>query len=113
MSIQSKSSQDSRRSDETNPENVRYAAPVFENIRKDIGLLQSDVASLASDIKQAGADKTQGAVAYVNEKIDALKDTGANTYKNIEGQIQSKPGQSITIAFVAGLLASYLFSRRQ
>ncbi len=111
MSIQNKPAQD------TNPENVRYTAPGFESIRKDIGLLQSDVASLAADIKKAGSDKTQGAVAYVNEKIgslkDNLKDTGTNTFKNIEDQIQSKPGQSITIAFVAGLLASYLFSRRQ
>jgi phage-related protein len=93
-------------------ENVNYAMPAFDDLKKDIGLLQSDVANLASSVRKVGADTAHDAMNYVNGHIDTLKGSGMSTVGKLEGRIRSKPGQSVTIAFVAGLLASQLFKRK-
>jgi hypothetical protein len=112
MLIQSNAGPDKRNAEEAKPENIKYTAPVSGDIRKDVSALQSDVANLAADIKKAGSDKAREAVSYVNEHIGSLKNSGTNTIENIENKIKSKPGQSIAIAFVAGVVTSYIFGRK-
>ena len=93
-------------------EEVKFAAPSLEKIKKDIDSLQSDVTGLALDVRKVGFDKAHEAMSYVNKNVDSLKTTGADAFEKIEGRIKEKPGQSITIAFVTGMLISYLFSRK-
>ena len=97
---------------ETKSSTAKYAMPATDDIRKDLSSLQSDVAVLASTAKKVGSDKVHEAVSYVNDQVDTLKETGANALGKIEEGIKAKPGQSITIAFAAGLLVSYLLGRR-
>jgi ElaB/YqjD/DUF883 family membrane-anchored ribosome-binding protein len=103
---------DGHRLEKEKQENIKYAAPSFEGIKRDLDSLQSDVASLALDVRKAGVDKAHDAMSYVNKNIGSLKASGTDALGKLEGQIKSRPGQSVTIAFVTGLLASYLFSRR-
>jgi ElaB/YqjD/DUF883 family membrane-anchored ribosome-binding protein len=112
MPIQNKSALDERLPEEARQGNVKYTAPAFEDIRRDLNSLQSDVAHLAVDVRKVGSDKARDAVSYVNEQIGSLKETGTGALGKIEDGIRSKPGQSVTVAFVAGMLASYLFGRR-
>lgn len=112
MSDQVKSVYDDRRTAKDKLEDMKRSALSFDEIRKDLDSLQSDVATLAADARKVSVNKAQGAISYVNENIDSLKATGTDALKKVEGQIQSKPGQSIAIAFVTGILASFLFSRR-
>ena len=91
---------------------AKYAMPATDDIRKDLSSLQSDVAVLASNVKKAGSDKVHEAVNYINDQVDTIKETGAGALGKIEENIKAKPGQSITIAFAAGLLVSYLLGRR-
>ena len=97
---------------ETKSGNARYSISGSDDIRKDLSSLQSDVAVLASDIKKVGSDKARDAMNYVNEQVGSLKGTGADALGKIQEGVKSNPGQSITIAFAAGLLVSYLLSRR-
>jgi ElaB/YqjD/DUF883 family membrane-anchored ribosome-binding protein len=83
-----------------------------DDIRRDLNSLQSDVVILASDIKKVGATQARAAVDYVTERVDTLKATGNDALVKIEDGIKSKPGQSVTIAFAAGLLVSFLLGRR-
>jgi ElaB/YqjD/DUF883 family membrane-anchored ribosome-binding protein len=110
MPLQNK--QNDRQTEESGQGNVKYAVRAFDDISKDLSSLQSDIAHLAADVREASAEKARGAVSYVNDSLGSLKATGAVGVGKVEDGIRSKPGQSVTIAFVAGLLASYLFSRR-
>jgi ElaB/YqjD/DUF883 family membrane-anchored ribosome-binding protein len=44
--------------------------------------------------------------------VEDLKETSTDTMRMVEERIQSKPTQSIVIAFAAGVLASYILGRR-
>jgi ElaB/YqjD/DUF883 family membrane-anchored ribosome-binding protein len=112
MSDQIKSVYDDRRTAKEKLEDMKHTALSFDEIRKDLDALQSDVANLATDVKKAGVDRANGVISYVNKNVDSLKATGTEAVKKVEDQIQAKPGQSVIIAFVTGILASYLFSRR-
>lgn len=92
---------------------ARHAiADTADDLRKDLGTLQSDVAALASDVRKTGSDKARMAVNYVNEQVGSLKDTGMNALVKVEEGIKSNPGQSVALAFVAGFLVSFLFGRK-
>jgi ElaB/YqjD/DUF883 family membrane-anchored ribosome-binding protein len=113
MPIQNRSVQEDRSlEDVARQGNIKYTTPTFDEIRKDLSSLQSDVALLAADVRKAGSDKANAAIGYVSEQIGTLKEAGTTTVGAVEERIKSKPGQSITIAFAAGLLISYLFGRR-
>ena len=104
MPIQSKSSETG---------NARQAmSTAADEIKKDLDSLQSDVAHLASNVGKASTEKARRAMSYVNEQMGSLKETSANAVGQIEDTIRSNPGQSVTIAFFAGLLVSFLFSRK-
>lgn len=77
-----------------------------------IGDFKENVVGLARDIRDASADKAHDAADYVRDRMDDLKTSGTDAVEKIEKRIQSKPGQSVAIAFVAGIVTSLLFGRR-
>jgi len=91
---------------------IKNAIPAFDEIRKDIDTLKSDVIALTEDLKKAGSSTKQEAISYVNKNIDSWKAAGTNAVEKVEGHIKERPARSMTIAFVTGIVASYLFSRR-
>jgi ElaB/YqjD/DUF883 family membrane-anchored ribosome-binding protein len=113
MPIQNEASYKTDLSGETKNGNAKYAiSNAADDIRKDLSSLQTDVSILASDVKKAGSDKARAAMSYVNDQVDSLKSTGTGAIGKIEDGIKSNPGQSVTIAFAAGLLLSFLLGRR-
>lgn len=92
--------------------NGKYASSAPDDIRRDLNALQSDVAILASDVKKAGTEKARDAINYVSDQVDSLRDTSASALVKLEENIKANPGQSITIAFVAGALVSFLLGRK-
>ena len=74
--------------------------------------IKENVVGLARNIKETSVNKAHVAADYVLDRVDDLKDSGTDTLGKIEEHIQSKPAQSLAIAFVAGLLANFLFGRR-
>jgi ElaB/YqjD/DUF883 family membrane-anchored ribosome-binding protein len=74
--------------------------------------IKENVVGLARNIRDSSADKAHVAADYVRDRMDDMQSSGTDTLKKIESRIQSRPAQSIAIAFGAGLLASFLLGRR-
>jgi len=84
----------------------------FDDVKKDLSNLKSDVAGIAGDLKKAGADRAADAASYVSKNLDGLKSSGSDALVRIEEQVKARPGQSIAIAFIAGALTSLLLGRK-
>jgi|GEM_PF-4987798 len=78
----------------------------FERAREEAILIVKDT--------QAGANKKiHSAANYINEEMSDLKDSGAKALGQLEKRIQANPGQSVAIAFTAGMIASMLIGKRK
>ncbi|MGZ9097055.1 MAG: hypothetical protein ACXW30_02015 [Micavibrio sp.] len=78
----------------------------IQDIKDDLQSLRSNVVTLAQDIKNGG-----GAVA--REGVDHLKSIGQYEFQKVEDHVREKPGQSLALAFCAGLVFSYLIGGRR
>jgi ElaB/YqjD/DUF883 family membrane-anchored ribosome-binding protein len=74
--------------------------------------IRENVVGLAHNLKDAGNDTAHMALEFVQESAQGLKTSGTDTLARIEKRIHAKPGQSVAIAFAAGIVASFLFGRR-
>lgn len=85
---------------------------VAKGVTDEMQSIKENVVSLAQNIKEASSHKTHDAINYVSERVAELKETGTDVLKKAEARVKARPGQSIAIAFGAGLLARYLLGRR-
>lgn len=78
-------------------------------------MLQQDANSDGSDLSQyvrnVGAETVQQVSDYVNSQTESMKRSGMATLERVENRVKERPGQSVGIAFAAGILASYLLRR--
>jgi ElaB/YqjD/DUF883 family membrane-anchored ribosome-binding protein len=81
---------------------------IFSNVQD----IKEDVAGLARSLRDTSAEKARAATDYVQDRVNDLKETGAEVIDKTERRIKASPGKSVAIAFAAGLLASYLLGRR-
>ena len=95
----------------------------MDTIRADLKNLSSDLKSLtkhveagskmtASDLKAKAQDNLSELKARTQANIADFQDYSRDQLKVVEKEIKAKPAQSVAIAFGAGLLASFLLSRR-
>ncbi len=82
------------------------------DIRDSLESLQSNVIGLAHNIKAVGTDKLHDATGYVQDRVEDVKTFGSDTLYKTERRIKAKPGQSVAMAFAAGLLVSFLLGRK-
>ncbi|MCF8496163.1 MAG: hypothetical protein K9G62_05775 [Alphaproteobacteria bacterium] len=92
------------------------AKPFYEeeidNIKGDLRSLAQDSASLASHVKRDGAQAANELAAETQKKLEDLYSKGQDEFKFLQEYVQKNPTRSITLAFFAGLIGSYLFKRR-
>jgi ElaB/YqjD/DUF883 family membrane-anchored ribosome-binding protein len=74
--------------------------------------VKENIVGLAQHAKDIGNEKAHQASEYVREHATSLKLSGTDALRRVESRIKAKPGQSIGIAFAAGILASILLRRR-
>ena len=74
--------------------------------------IKENVVGIVQHAKDVGNDKAHQATNYVHERADNLRLAGRDALSRVEDRIRSKPGQSVGIAFAAGILASFLLGRR-
>jgi len=84
-----------------------------KEVLSDIKDIKENVIGLARNIRETSTDKAHDAVDYVRDQVENLKEVGVNRMERVEKRIKAKPGQSIAIAFAAGLLANALLGRRK
>ena len=75
-------------------------------IKDDLASLKDDTMTLAQDIRGHGG-------AAVREGLDRLRSSGRDEFHRVEKYVSEKPGQSILLAFGAGLIASYILRSRR
>lgn len=84
----------------------------IEHIREDLDSLKNNVVELTKHLKQDSKAQSKEISKEMKTRLQMLQDQGRTHYKNVEKHVQDKPGQSIAIAFAAGLAASMLIGRR-
>lgn len=78
----------------------------FQMIKEDLASLKDDATALAHDIKGSGK-------ALVRDGMDNLYEGYESQFQKVEERVRKKPGQSILLAFAAGLAASYVLGARR
>jgi ElaB/YqjD/DUF883 family membrane-anchored ribosome-binding protein len=78
----------------------------IQAIKDDLVNLKDDGLTLARNLKGNGE-------SVAREGMDNLRAAGEREFRKIEKHVQDKPGQSILLAFAAGLVASYVLGSRR
>lgn len=95
---------------------ARSEFPEIEDIRQDLDSLKSNVVELTRHIKAEGGSQalafTKDLRKVAQDRLSELRNTAQREYRKVESQVKSKPSQSLATAFAAGLVLSWLFSRR-
>lgn len=80
-----------------------------EETKQDV---KENIVGLAQHAKDVGSDTAHQASDYMRTQAENLKISGADVLYRVENRIRTRPGQSVGIAFAAGILASILLRRR-
>lgn len=90
---------------------TRSEFPEIDEIRQDIDSLKSNVVELSRHLKAEGTVQARKLGEVARERFDDLRRAAHDEYAKAEKQVKAKPGQSVAIAFAAGLALSFLLSR--
>lgn len=87
--------------------------PEIKNIRQDLSTLKDDVVSLTRHVKSNGSKHVDDVKHFANEQVDKARKASMDVVHKLENRAAEKPGQTIALAFFAGLAASFLLGRRK
>jgi ElaB/YqjD/DUF883 family membrane-anchored ribosome-binding protein len=96
-------STNSTKSNSTKSVKAKY--PEVRDIGNDLKALKDDVGNLASHVKEQG-------LRDLSEKAQESLESLQGMSRKMEQRIKEKPAQSLAIAFVTGLFASFLLGRK-
>lgn len=91
--------------DTANGAGLRDLRSDISNLKEDAVATIQDAATLAKNLK-----KESGTIA--RDGVKHLAEVGRSEFERIEDRVREKPGQSVALAFCAGLVFSYLMGRR-
>ena len=86
--------------------------PEIADIRSDLDSLKDNVVELTKHLKKDQNHQVEEIKAMLADKWHKVQDTSREQIDHLETRVKEKPAQSIGIAFAAGLVASYLLTRR-
>lgn len=84
----------------------------IDHIREDLDSLKNNVVELTRHMKKDGNAQAAHLRENLTERMKNLQKAGRGRYQQLEGRVKEKPGQTLAMAFGAGILASMLFGRR-
>jgi hypothetical protein len=77
-----------------------------QTLKEDISNLKEDAVTLARDVKASGK-------SVAREGIDQIYAGCETEFHKLEDHVKAKPGQSMLLAFAAGLVASFILGGRR
>lgn len=96
---------------------VKEEYPGIEDIRSDLDALRSNVVELTRHIQQNGAghihEITEDISDMAHKRAETLRKAGKRELKKFESQVKAHPGQSVALAFAAGMALSMLAGGRR
>ncbi|MBI1301924.1 MAG: hypothetical protein GC137_09750 [Alphaproteobacteria bacterium] len=84
----------------------------IDDIIEDLNSLKSNVVELTKHVKKDSRYQTEELRNVMFDRWEEFQSSSKQRYKDIEKRVKAKPGQSMAIAFAAGLAASVLLRRR-
>lgn len=90
---------------------IRSEFPEIEEIKQDIDSLKSNVVELTRHVQSEGRFQAGKISELAAQRLTDLKKSAQLEYLKVEKAVKAKPGQSVAIAFGAGLLVSFLLRR--
>ena len=87
------------------------AANTAKDFASEVNQLKENVTQLTQTAKTASNQKVQAASDYIRSRVLGLKASGEKSLEQTEAFIREKPGQSIALAFAAGVIAHILLGR--
>lgn len=92
--------------------NGRRSHGDLQDIRKDLDSLKTDIVALSQSLQADGQHHARAiskqALSRIEERIAEMENIGAEQFHRVEDHIREKPGQSMALAFAAGVALSYL-----
>lgn len=86
--------------------------PEIQEIRDDLNSLKDNVFELSRHVKNNSSHHLEDAKHYAERQLGKVKRAGADALHKVEDRVIEKPGQTIALAFFAGLAASFLLGKR-
>lgn len=84
----------------------------IQHIREDINSLKSNVVALTRHLRENGESQLIGLEQRAEDRLRNVQTRYKDSVEQFENRVRERPGQSVTMAFCAGILASYLIGRR-
>lgn len=84
----------------------------IDHIREDLDSLKNNVVELTRHLTKDGNAQVSQLSHTVMERIADAQKSGKQQYKLLEKKVKDKPGQTLALAFGAGIIASMLMRRR-
>jgi ElaB/YqjD/DUF883 family membrane-anchored ribosome-binding protein len=95
-------------------ENQKDTAPVTNTANDPLHAahLKENVISVAREMRDVSSEKMHEAGVYASNHLAELRSSSNDILKKAEAHVKEKPGQSVALAFAAGLFVRYLLGRR-
>ncbi len=87
--------------------------PEIQEIRDDLNSLKDNVFELSRHVKNNSGHHLEDAKHYAENQVVKVKRAGIDALHKIEDRIAEKPGQTIALAFFAGLATSFFLGKRR
>lgn len=90
------------------------AAPAggeFDEIRKDLETLKTNVGALGKHLKYEGKEKAAEARDAVGKGIDAVSDKSDKSLEMLDSSVKDNPRRALAVAFAAGVILNFLMRR--
>lgn len=85
----------------------------LQDIREDLESLKNNVVELTRHLQTDGTLLADKMAKKAKLRAVELKDAGREEMYRIEDRVREHPSQSIAVAFLAGVVASFLFGGRR
>ena len=82
------------------------------SLREDIECLRKDLSSLAGKALDTGAESVSRLRGMAEDEVSRLREYGTAGLKKAEDTVREKPGQSMAVAFLAGIIINALLFKK-
>lgn len=84
----------------------------YEELRKEVDKLRSDIAGLTRTLKDIAAGEGAATYEKVRKSANKAQEQAAHTAEAVGDEIRERPFTSVLSAFIVGLLIGMLSGRR-
>lgn len=85
----------------------------LSELRKDLNVLKEDAAATIQDAAVLAKNLKHESGAMARDGVKTLAAAGRNEFEKLEERVRDRPGQSVALAFCAGLVFSYILGSRR